>query len=106
MLRNWHWHHNADFGGKGRILQPWKANQYVVTVLDKSDQLIDNRVTQLSTQRTFYITMVYGHNTHDRQLALWADMKRIALQIEDTAWCLMGDFNAVLPSGDRIGGGT
>ncbi|KAJ8422313.1 hypothetical protein Cgig2_000519 [Carnegiea gigantea] len=29
-------------------------------------ELIHNRVTQLSTQRTFYITMVYGHNTHDR----------------------------------------
>ena len=106
MLRNWHWHHNADFGGNGRILQAWKANQYVVTVLDKSDQLIHNRVTQLSAQRIFYIIMVYGHNTHHKQLALWANMKRLALQMGDVAWCLMGDFNVVLSSGDRIGGGS
>ncbi|KAJ8420146.1 hypothetical protein Cgig2_024525 [Carnegiea gigantea] len=53
-------------------------HHYSITVLEKTDQLIHNKVLQLSTRCTFFITM-------DMKQVLWADMKRLAMMTGDTA---------------------
>ena len=68
-----------------------------------SDQLIHCKVTQISTNKNFYLSMIYGHN-HDRQREyLWNDLMDIGHAM-DEAWCLMGDFNALRSKEDIIGG--
>ena len=53
--------------------------------------------------KLFFVTFVYGQNTVNGRLPLWAVLIRLAETIQGP-WCVMGDFNAVLRSGERIGG--
>ena len=68
-----------------------------------TDQLIHCYVSQLSTQRRFYVTYVYGRNQEHLRQPLWDDLQTLATQINE-AWCILGDFNTVLHKEDRIGG--
>ena len=53
--------------------------------------------------KTFFITFVYGANHEAQRGPLWEDLIHIA-QGMDEAWCVLGDFNAVLYPGDRMRG--
>jgi len=44
-----------------------------------------------------------GFNLAQERLALWEDLQEIANHMSE-AWCVLGDFNAILHSPDRIGG--
>ena len=46
---------------------------------------------------------MYGANHDQQRRDLWDDLLNIAQSMDD-AWCVLGDFNAVLHMGDRIGG--
>jgi len=58
----WVWQHNFEYNVKGRIWVAWRPNSYTVQVLLRTEQLIHCYATQLSTNRKFYITFVYGLN--------------------------------------------
>jgi len=47
--------------------------------------------------------MVYGMNQEQQRGHLWEDLQDISEQKAD-AWCILGDFNAVMYKEDRIGG--
>ncbi|XP_020206760.1 uncharacterized protein LOC109791822 [Cajanus cajan] len=49
------------------------------------------------------LTIVYGSPHSQFRVELWRDIRRIAMEIKG-AWCLLGDFNAVLQDGERHGG--
>ena len=66
----WHWYHNFDLNVKGCIWMAWNPSSYNVQLLLKTDQLIHCYVTQLHTQRKFYITFVYGMNQEKLRKAL------------------------------------
>ncbi|KAJ8426356.1 LOW QUALITY PROTEIN: hypothetical protein Cgig2_021476 [Carnegiea gigantea] len=70
-------------------------------ILTQSDQFIHCKATQNNTMKTFFITFVYGANHELRPL--WEDLMHIAKEM-DEAWYVLGDFNAVLYPGDRMGG--
>ena len=53
--------------------------------------------------KRFFITFVYRANREMQMRELWEDLKHIANDM-DEAWCILGDFNAMLYSGDRLGG--
>jgi len=57
----------------------------------------------VNTLDNFCITYVYGFNQAQERLALWADLQDIATYMTE-AWCVLGDFNAILHSEDRMGG--
>ncbi|KAJ8421316.1 LOW QUALITY PROTEIN: hypothetical protein Cgig2_018730 [Carnegiea gigantea] len=59
---------------------------------------------QGSTNKKFYITYVYGQNQPQQQSPMWKDLLAI-LESMNKAWCMLGDFNAVLSEEDRMGGG-
>ncbi|KAJ8419313.1 hypothetical protein Cgig2_029594 [Carnegiea gigantea] len=81
----------------------------------KIDQLKHCKVTQLSTNKSFYLSMICGTNksfylsmicgmNHELQREqLWLDLNDISHSMED-AWCLMGDFNTIRFKEDKIGG--
>ncbi|KAJ8427305.1 hypothetical protein Cgig2_013894 [Carnegiea gigantea] len=80
-----------------------------------TDQLKHCKVTQLSTNKSFYLSMICGTNksfylsmicgmNHELQREqLWLDLNDISHSMED-AWCLMGDFNTIRFKEYRLGG--
>ena len=103
MFHNWEWIHNFSLNPKGRIWLAWRPNAYQTHLVHKTDQLIHCKVTQLSTKKNFYLSMIYGMNQESQRVHLWKDLQDIAHQM-DEAWCLMGDFNTLRFKDDRIGG--
>jgi len=71
--------------------------------MHKNEQLIHGRTTQLSTNKTFFITFVYGFNHEAQRKPMWDTLADISHNMDDP-WCVMGDFNSVLHQGERIGG--
>ncbi|KAJ8431637.1 hypothetical protein Cgig2_001960 [Carnegiea gigantea] len=65
---------------------------YSVTIQEKFDQFIHCKVTHLSTNKRFHITQ-----------PLWAALQHLSSSIQG-AWCLLGDFNAILSKKDYFGG--
>ena len=98
----WQWTHNATADEKGRIVVCWHPKEYMFKQLKVIDQMIHGEAIQISTKIKFFITFVYGRNLMDQRCLLWEDINSLA--ILDDPWCMMGDFNAVLHPGERIGG--
>ncbi|KAJ8445673.1 hypothetical protein Cgig2_007149 [Carnegiea gigantea] len=74
-------------------------------MLEKSDQYIHCRVTQLQNNKHFHIAYIYGHNHDAQRHPLWEALHHLSTSIQG-AWCLLGDFNAILTKDDRIWGNT
>jgi len=68
-----------------------------------TDQLIYGEAIQISTNTKFLITFIYGRNLEEQRGPLWEDIRNLSHSLEDP-WRILGDFNAVLHQGDRIGG--
>ena len=60
VCNNWQWAHNADSIDKGRILVCWHPQRYHYQVMFQNDQLIHGKALQLSSNKHFFITFVYG----------------------------------------------
>ena len=69
-------------------------------VLFQTDQLIHGKAMQLSTNKQFYITFVYGRNLEAQRIPLWDDLASISINLDDP-WYVLGDFNSVLNPGDE-----
>ncbi|KAJ8419462.1 hypothetical protein Cgig2_005510 [Carnegiea gigantea] len=65
--------------------------------------LIHCAVLKVSTLDKFFITFVYGFNPAQQRHALWSDLQGIAAYMIE-AWCVLGDFNAILHIEGRMGG--
>jgi len=63
----WMWQHNSTPNIKGRIWIAWKQRSYKVKVLKKIEHLMQCYTTQLSTNKKFYITFVYGMNQEQQR---------------------------------------
>ncbi|KAJ8444130.1 LOW QUALITY PROTEIN: hypothetical protein Cgig2_029905 [Carnegiea gigantea] len=99
-----------SMGGIGTIISPPTLEEEYglhggqgAIILTQSDQFIHCKATQNNTMKTFFITFVYGANHEAQRAPLWEDLIHIAKEM-DEAWCVLGDFNAVLYPGDRMGG--
>ena len=103
MLYGWHWSHNFHLNPRGRILVAWKPNVFGILILDTSDQYIHWKVTIQSNMKHFFITFVYGENHEANRKPLWDALAHIASSM-DEPWCVLGDFNSVFYTGDRMGG--
>ncbi|KAJ8419728.1 LOW QUALITY PROTEIN: hypothetical protein Cgig2_019166 [Carnegiea gigantea] len=103
LFHNWEWFHNFSLNHKGRIWIAWNPRAYRAQLLHMLDQLIHCKVTQLSTNKIFFLSMIYGKNHEAQRHHLCNDLQNIA-QTMDEAWCLMGDFNTICLKEDRIGG--
>lgn len=48
--------------------------------------------------------MVYGEHTFMLKRSLWEDLVLRSIALQNSAWLVMGDFNAIKDSSDRVGG--
>ncbi|KAJ8420787.1 LOW QUALITY PROTEIN: hypothetical protein Cgig2_017724 [Carnegiea gigantea] len=103
VFAGWQWHTDAEIVPKVRVCVPWQEATFQVHVVHVTDQLICYITKLADYTKAFLITFVHGLNTVARRLPLWEDLMRMAQNIQGP-WCVIGDFNAVLHPGERIGG--
>lgn len=68
-----------------------------------TSQTIHGHVEVLASSVVFHITFVYGANDRVGRIALWNELRRLAL-LTNQACLVLGDFNSILSSEDRLGG--
>ncbi|KAJ8435393.1 hypothetical protein Cgig2_009644 [Carnegiea gigantea] len=103
LFQGWEWHHNFNQTAKGRIWVSWKPQVYSIQILKVTDQLIHCVILKVSTLDKFFIISVHGFNLAQQRHALRLDLQGIAAYVTE-AWCVLGDFNAILHTEDRMGG--
>ena len=103
IFHGWEWQHNFNHNAKGRIWVAWKPQVYRVQILKITEQMIHCEAHHVTKLEKFFITYVYGFNHAQERLALWEDLQNIANSMTE-AWCVLGDFNAILHPEDRMGG--
>ncbi|XP_021860628.2 uncharacterized protein [Spinacia oleracea] len=99
----WQWDFNYSHSPRGRIWLGWKHAVVTVQILQKTEQMIHTLVTAKSGQFSTYFTPVYGLHTIDTRKPLWVDLTNLGSVITDS-WLVMGDFNSILYSDDRLNG--
>ncbi|XP_058756821.1 uncharacterized protein LOC131630043 [Vicia villosa] len=96
FLDNYHHHDN------GRIWVCWNSTKYKIQMERSSSQFIHCNVKSINGKVCFDMTAVYAMNTIEQRKMLWKAID--ALPHANKPWCVVGDFNNVLKSNDRIGG--
>lgn len=51
----------------------------------------------------FFLSCIYGDPDHSLRSIVWERLKRIGVGRRDR-WCMVGDFNAILHNGEKVGG--
>lgn len=81
------WVFNYDHHPIGRIWLGWDASRWNVILLHASAQQISCKVTSLSTNRSFFISVVYAFNMYIDRRALWNELASFndSISIDDTS---------------------
>lgn len=101
LYHGWCFTHNLSCHENGRIIVGWCPIAFDLLILQMTSQLIHCSVTPRHGEK-FYCTFVYGFNDSHSREELWSGLKCIAGSCNEP-WVLLGDFNALSCSEDRIG---
>ncbi|XP_074266664.1 uncharacterized protein LOC141589943 [Silene latifolia] len=93
---------NNDVIEGGRIWILWDPSLFTVNVISKEWQLMHLQVTYLPNGFSWTCSMIYGSNKDADRSSLWSSLKSLAASVHGP-WLVMGDFNNVLYSDERIG---
>ncbi|CAK8570896.1 unnamed protein product [Lathyrus sativus] len=96
-LDNYKEHYN------GRIWIYWDERQCDVRVIKCTSQMIHCGIHDVNGVFQTWMTTIYALNQLEQRRKLWEDLKQIH-DSQQGPWFLMGDFNNVTKSMDRIGG--
>ncbi|XP_062118077.1 uncharacterized protein LOC133831698 [Humulus lupulus] len=96
----WDYYSSSRF--EGRILLIWKACWVKIEVIKDHDQFLHCRVRLCATDQVFCLTVVYGSNQLEARRYLWYELTNLSFHVKP--WLIVGDFNAVFDSKDRMGG--
>jgi hypothetical protein len=96
-LDNYNKHEN------GRIWIFWNDNNVNIKMIRVTDQMIHCGVYDSKGDWMFWMTAIYAQNHLEHRKKLWKDIETLHSQHQGS-WFLMGNFNNVLKSQDRIGG--
>ncbi|XP_074300529.1 uncharacterized protein LOC141631805 [Silene latifolia] len=97
-------------GGKKGLNSPnkqkdvkWFLHQQAVGLFGLLEtKFIHVYVNELSSNKTFFITMVYTFIRVEERVPLWNKLKQFASNM-NCAWLVCGDFNSVLRPNERLG---
>jgi len=91
------------FNQTGGIWVLWNTVNVDVTVMAKEDRVLPCVVYEKSTAKQVLLSAVYAPANPQDKDAFWAYLKKVSDTI-DLPWCLIGDFNEMLLSSEKIGG--
>ncbi|CAI8619939.1 unnamed protein product [Vicia faba] len=98
---NWKIIDNYDHHANGRIWILWL--ELKVELMKTVEQFIHIVIYGLDNSMLYNATVVYTHNQLKRRHILWKEI--VALDINSNhPWIVIGDYNNVLNSNNRIGG--
>nr|TKS12517.1 hypothetical protein D5086_0000062540 [Populus alba] len=100
----WQFYSNINSNPTCRILVGWNPHKLQLICLHSSPQWLTCEATHASLPHPIKITFIYGHNTPAERHALWHYITRESSLNTCIPWLVMGDFNAIMQTGDRIGG--
>ncbi|XP_058765287.1 uncharacterized protein LOC131638757 [Vicia villosa] len=86
-----------------RIWLGWDHRVYDIKIIGTSDQYLHSEVYQGNGEFSHYLTAIYAHNQLTHKKKLWDDLQILGDMI-NKPWIIIGDFNNVLKTEDRMGG--
>ncbi|XP_062118452.1 uncharacterized protein LOC133832081 [Humulus lupulus] len=96
------WNYYSSTVVEGRILLIWKANMMKIEIIQETPQLLHCRVYFANVNLAYCLSVIYGLNQLETRKILWSDLANVQRPV--TPWLIMGDFNAVFYTDDRLGG--
>ncbi|KAJ6983821.1 hypothetical protein NC653_026591 [Populus alba x Populus x berolinensis] len=72
--------------------------------MHSSSQWLTCEVTQTNSSLPIRLTFIYGHNTPAERQILWNYIVHESSLNSGLPWLVLGDFNAIMSAGDRVGG--
>ncbi|XP_019258688.1 PREDICTED: uncharacterized protein LOC109236903 [Nicotiana attenuata] len=102
LCEGWSFTTNLAQHPKGKIWLLWKPLIFEVDILKTTDQLIHSTIKHRGTREKINVTMIYAYNDIALRRNLWKDIEEI-YKYNKGPWAVMGDFNNVLNTDERIG---
>ncbi|XP_058722236.1 uncharacterized protein LOC131594157 [Vicia villosa] len=87
----------------GRIWVFWNDNKVGLTVVKVTQQMIHCSIHDTMGRWRYWLTAIYVMNQLEHRQKLWKDIEDIQCN-QQGPWCIIGDFNNVVTSNDKIGG--
>ncbi|CAK8576024.1 unnamed protein product [Lathyrus sativus] len=94
---------NYSHHDNGRIWIHWDEKKRNMALVESTDQLIHCKINDVNGNFLFWLTAIYAHNQLQCRKELCQDIERINAQ-QNGPWILVGDYNNVMKTEDRIGG--
>ena len=104
LLPGWKFFYNYSHHRLGRIWVAWNPDVLSVSPLVFSAQLIHLSIRVIATDQDFWTSFVYGFNDERDRESLWQSIQSIARSRQHEPWVVLGDFNIVRFSHEKIGG--
>ncbi|XP_058746346.1 uncharacterized protein LOC131619245 [Vicia villosa] len=99
----WNYEDNYMHHDNGKVWLLWKPNTMHIRVVNVSDQYIHVEVCTLDRIIQYAATIIYTFNQLEKRKLLWKRIEALSMNV-NSSWIVIGDFNNVLISQDRIGG--
>lgn len=97
---------NSSLSSPCWILVMWNPSAFRLVSHNITSQTISCTFTNLSDDTTLKTTFVYGRSTPSERTHLWNTLLHDSVDNSHIPWVVLGDFNAILKSSDRVGGST
>ncbi|KAI9079870.1 hypothetical protein K1719_038116 [Acacia pycnantha] len=89
-------------GRSGGLVVAWDSSRISVTVLEENTQFFHLQC-QSAVIPLFFLTAIYVIPHSNNREVLWNQLWRLSQGIKDP-WCVMGDFNDISSTEERVGG--
>ncbi|VFQ88789.1 unnamed protein product [Cuscuta campestris] len=100
-LPGWRFATNFEVLPGSRMVILWNPSFFACNVVGVGEQYLHCAVQCLTTQKEFVLSFIYGLYTVTKRRELWHDLSSLAQNIT-IPWALLGDFNCVLASNERV----
>ena len=104
IMPTWQSLSNYSHHPNGRIWLLWDPSILNVYPRMITDQLIHVEVLIIQKQVRFYVTFIYGLNCYVQRRNLWDSVRSLSTNLDASPWLLLGDYNVVRFSSERIRG--
>ncbi|XP_020266944.1 uncharacterized protein LOC109842484 [Asparagus officinalis] len=106
IAKEWDWLSNVNNSEKARIFILWDPNILSIQQMSLSSQQITCKVNSIDGRLSCIISSVYGYNNIQDRKSLWEELTLIHRSVGNLPWIICGDFNAMVDSGEKLGGST